>query len=134
MRWVCSLVFLVGCGSDAATDEPLQDACVRENVPTPRSQADGTACTNVSSAGCGGLASACLGVCAHGACRSATCTSDASCAGVAAGATCEDFVVDGRSFGRYCRVPERTPAPGGGACDGCGGAFCSGRCVGCPQC
>jgi hypothetical protein len=36
--------------------------------------------------------------------------------------------------GSYCSVSVKAPAGGGNSCSPCGGAFCSGNCIGCPQC
>ena len=38
------------------------------------------------------------------------------------------------SSGNYCAVSVSAPTGGGNSCTGCGGAFCSGNCTGCPGC
>jgi hypothetical protein len=38
------------------------------------------------------------------------------------------------SSGNYCAVSVSAPTGGGNSCTGCGGAFCSGNCIGCPGC
>jgi hypothetical protein len=36
--------------------------------------------------------------------------------------------------GSYCAVGVVAPSGGGNSCSICGGAFCGGDCIGCPQC
>lgn len=35
---------------------------------------------------------------------------------------------------KYCAVSVNAPTGGGNSCTPCGGAFCSGNCIGCPGC
>ncbi len=65
------------------------------------------------------------------------CTGAGDCEGIAF-ATQNGYTVASEGWscsGGICAV-RLTPVAGGGndACSGCGGAFCSGKCIGCPQC
>jgi predicted small secreted protein len=46
----------------------------------------------------------------------------------------ENWACMSTSTGNFCAVSVTTPSGGGDSCSICGGAFCSGNCIGCPQC
>jgi hypothetical protein len=133
---ILSRIFLAGvfgialcrCGGEAdeAEESPFQSSCVAKNVDLQRTLGDGASCTNFGYEDCGdGVASECVGVCVNQMCQPEHgCSGAADCA--AWQATCD------YSSG-YCDGTESSPAPTG-VCDGCGGTFCAGRCIGCPQC
>ena len=79
------------------------------------------------------------GMCGFGGMCTMRCSSDSDCAGHE-GVWSKKFGWNNtetmvcRSSG-YCGVDAVTISSGGGnSCSGCGGAFCSGKCIGCPQC
>jgi hypothetical protein len=159
----------LACG-DSAGAELLQDPCVRDEIPMSSDLVDGEECFNIGYEGCEGFASDCIHYCAFDVCQAGPCASNGDCDTVLGDdGECADFVIDDRSFGRWCRVSDCPPGSlgcpcdagscdadpfGGGAmsCEGgvcesgcafecrqgestcCGGAFCSGDCVGSPCC
>lgn len=66
-----------------------------------------------------------------------SCSEDADCAGISFAATNSEQVSSEEWFcsGDICNVLVTAPeGMGGDLCTGCGGIFCAGRCIGCPQC
>ena len=127
------LLVVSACSSDASDGSPLQSECVHEHYGNlARTKKDGSSCNNFGFSDCGHVfASECTNVCAHSLCQSSECASDADCS--ALGATCTAYVVSGKDFGMYCKKKD-TPGDPSDLCDGCGGIFCSGKCIGCPGC
>ena len=68
------------------------------------------------------------------------CTTDSDCQGISftkpnkVTVISEHWACITTSSGKYCAVSVQAPAGGGDSCSGCGGAFCAGNCIGCPQC
>lgn len=68
------------------------------------------------------------------------CSTDSDCQGISfttpnsVTVVSEIWACRSTGSGKYCAVSVAAPAGGGGICDGCGFPFCSGRCIGCPQC
>jgi hypothetical protein len=69
------------------------------------------------------------------------CNTDADCQGISFTQANKGTTVATQSWtclttstGKYCAVSMTIPSSGGDSCSGCGGAFCSGNCIGCPQC
>jgi len=130
-----ALVFISCTASGGEDDDdPLQSACVRSHFDDdggPRTLKDGERCTNVSlGPKCGDhFMSDCIHDCAFDVCQRAPCSSDASCTG----GTCEEYVVSGRSYGRWCKRASATS--GANACSSCRAA-CSGvaGCSCCKEC
>jgi hypothetical protein len=130
---VCVLSVVVSCSGSSAEGSPLQSECVQKNVRTSRTTADGVKCTNVGYGDCGDVvASNCVNVCAHDLCQAAECQGSEDCSRFR-GSTCQDYVVDGKTFGKYCKPADKPSSPND-TCSGCGGVFCSGDCIGCPGC
>ena len=69
-----------------------------------------------------------------------TCNTSADCQGIlfttANNVTVvkENWACLSTSSGKFCAVSVNAPTGGGNSCTPCGGAFCSGNCIGCPQC
>lgn len=68
------------------------------------------------------------------------CNTAADCQGISLAAAnnltvvAENWTCGATSSGKYCAVSTTAPSGGGNSCSICGGAFCSGNCIGCPQC
>ena len=65
------------------------------------------------------------------------CSDDTDCGGISFAATNGEMVSSEDWFcsGSICNVLVTAPeGMAGDLCTGCGGIFCSGRCIGCPQC
>jgi hypothetical protein len=68
------------------------------------------------------------------------CTTTADCQGISFAAAnnvtvvVENWTCMTTSTGKYCAVSVNAPTGGGNSCTPCGGAFCSGSCIGCPGC
>ena len=69
-----------------------------------------------------------------------TCNTDSDCQGISfesannVTVAAEHWICMTTDSEKYCAVSVSAPAGGGDSCSGCGGAFCSGDCIGCPQC
>ncbi len=68
------------------------------------------------------------------------CNTNSDCTGISF-ATTNRMIVTSETWacvtsgtGKYCAVSVVAPAGSGNSCSGCGGVFCSGHCIGCPQC
>jgi len=68
------------------------------------------------------------------------CTTTADCQGISfvtannVTVVAENWTCMTTASGKYCAVSVNAPTGGGNACTPCGGAFCSGNCIGCPGC
>ena len=68
------------------------------------------------------------------------CSATADCQGISFATTnsvtvvAENWTCLTTSTGSFCAVSVTAPSGGGNSCSICGGAFCSGDCIGCPQC
>jgi hypothetical protein len=68
------------------------------------------------------------------------CSSASDCLGISFTAanhvtvTTEVWACLAAGGGSYCAVGVVAPTGGGNSCSICGGAFCGGDCIGCPQC
>ncbi len=95
---------ILGCGGSDSGSK-LQDPCVRSQLSLTSELPDGAACYNVGYSDCSGLASKCLHSCAHDLCQAAECLSAEECAArLGAGHECSDYVVSGKSYGKWCKV------------------------------
>jgi hypothetical protein len=129
----------------------LQNTCVRREIgeiyfPGGRTLADGRPCDNhiyTYENICGTdplpVASNCVHYCAFDRCQPEPCQTDTDCdwmiESTNTGYECLEYTIQYTrefSYGTWCR--EKDPDPPPGFCDHCGGAFCAGDCVPCPQC
>jgi hypothetical protein len=126
----------------------MQNACVHQEIGAiyfteGRTLADGRPCGNLVYTYedvCGTdplpVASACVHYCAFDRCQPEPCQIDTDCDWMIETTNteyeCLEYTIDEFSFGTWCR--EKDPDPPPDFCDPCGGAFCAGDCVQCPQC
>jgi hypothetical protein len=118
--WTYDLAIEAGCDSSDSCDE-----CASPGACVPAmclAAGDGNTCLDPS---------------AHGSICTISCGSDSDCARLAPSGACESVgqvttseqwnCVNGFCFDYYvCGTVD--------PCNGCGGAFCAGRCTGCPGC
>jgi hypothetical protein len=138
-----------GFAGGGGLERLMQNACVHRELgaiyfPEGRTRADGRSCGNfvyTYEDVCGTdplpVASACVHYCAFERCQPEPCQTDTDCDWMIESTNteyeCLEYTIDGLSFvGTWCR--EKDPDPPPGFCDHCGGAFCAGDCVQCPQC
>ena len=141
--WIAFFIGLVvgfGCdpSDDEETGEPILsmgqfcDTGFPDDCPSRRCQdvVGGESCDNISCTNWGLEAN-------QGTICTQTCSADSDCSGIDFAGTNEEQVSAEEWFcsAGVCHVlvtaPER---PDADICAGCGGVFCSGRCIGCPDC
>ncbi len=90
----------------------LQSSCVANQLDLERTLEDGKGCDNWGYSDCSGFASECINYCAHGFCQPESCETNADCSayfadpGPGIGFLCEDYVVNSKSYGSWCKLGE----------------------------
>ena len=115
--YATSIVCLQFAGCDILSDgHPLKSKCVDAELELSHDLADGSKCSTFSYGDCarGSSSSECINFCAHSLCQPAECITDADC--IAFGnATCQEYVVSGTDYGRWCK--KDSSSGGSGGCD-----------------
>jgi len=88
----------------------LQDECVRELFPHPRTLEDGAECSNAGTNGCEYFVSDCINYCAHETCQADECESDEDCAQYGGNYSCQTYSYNDEDFGKWCEEGESCSA------------------------
>jgi hypothetical protein len=109
-------VLAFGCGgfSQSALDSAMQNDCVRGHLDLPRTIEDGKSCYSFSYSDCGGFPSAseCINYCAFDLCQPGYCEEDTDCAWLSINYECQNYIVSGDDYGKWCGetdCPKGTP-------------------------
>jgi len=112
---VSTIALLTACNDGDDREGPsLGSACVARQLGLARNIADGGDCflLGYSDCGAGALASECIHTCAHDVCQAASCSTYADCSWAGLTWDCQDYVISGTSYGRWCGpspCPRGTP-------------------------